>query len=741
MKHFFFYFFFFCSLFWNGLNAQVSVEQWEKLAEKEEDPYQKIKYFTLAIRQKPGEAGYYLGRGDACRMLRQHERAIANYDTALMYKPSYIQALNLRGISFLALNRIVEAEADFRTVLEYNSSISFASQQLAIIKITQKKYAEAVTLCKTALRPDADSAAVFSTLADAYLQSGQLDNAIENAEIAIKLKSFNRSLAYYVRGEAFRQKGRSDEAVADLNRVFDPYKPKASVALAFIEQKNGAYLAATNHFDEYLSDFPRDTSIQQLREQAASHLPKSVAPPAAYRPPSSKYRYGMARSKSRPSTSKSGISFASKYRKGPMPTWIDIWPPGFKPLNQGEQRSCVAMVMASLKEVQEWRETKVHNHFSPAFIYNLIRGEPDGYCDLGEGLRTLQVTGICLENSMPYRPEDYKKKPSQSAKNEAKRFKISHYFTINKNLQEVKQNLQNFVPVVAGLDLATMNEPPWNDPATNKSHAMLIIGYDDERRALKLLNSWGPNWGEKGFGWIPYDKFETVFTELYVAIDAPTPPEEKPVVPEKVPQPPTNEPMKNDPPATVGSSPTWPVLADQKPIPSTTPANEPSSAPFSYNDLWASPLEHVLLSFIGQIMSDQPFVQITNVQPVMYGPEPLLHIEGFIHVPAAYGNTANVTVLFFDARNNAPLGSTNLYFATFYGQAAVGTSYLFLPPYGVVEQSFVMHIPFSAFNTPIEYSSVYGKSWFTTRVYGVPYLYINDFGVAQGNVFPFPVTK
>jgi len=36
-------------------------------------------------------------------------------------------------------------------------------------------------------------------------------------------------------------------------------------------------------------------------------------------------------------------------------------------------------------------------------------------------------------------------------------------------------------------------------------HAMVIVGYDDSRRAFQIMNSWGEGWGEGGFIWIDYD--------------------------------------------------------------------------------------------------------------------------------------------------------------------------------------------------------------------------------------------
>lgn len=46
--------------------------------------------------------------------------------------------------------------------------------------------------------------------------------------------------------------------------------------------------------------------------------------------------------------------------------------------------------------------------------------------------------------------------------------------------------------------------------AVQGGHAVVAIGYDNNRRigdkkgALKIRNSWGTDWGEEGYGWLPY---------------------------------------------------------------------------------------------------------------------------------------------------------------------------------------------------------------------------------------------
>ena len=45
-------------------------------------------------------------------------------------------------------------------------------------------------------------------------------------------------------------------------------------------------------------------------------------------------------------------------------------------------------------------------------------------------------------------------------------------------------------------------EIAYKDSATN--HVVIIIGWDDKRQAWLIRNSWGENWGDKGYGWVKY---------------------------------------------------------------------------------------------------------------------------------------------------------------------------------------------------------------------------------------------
>lgn len=36
-------------------------------------------------------------------------------------------------------------------------------------------------------------------------------------------------------------------------------------------------------------------------------------------------------------------------------------------------------------------------------------------------------------------------------------------------------------------------------------HCVALVGYDDERKAFLVRNSWGTGWGLNGYFWMPYE--------------------------------------------------------------------------------------------------------------------------------------------------------------------------------------------------------------------------------------------
>jgi GNAT superfamily N-acetyltransferase len=57
------------------------------------------------------------------------------------------------------------------------------------------------------------------------------------------------------------------------------------------------------------------------------------------------------------------------------------------------------------------------------------------------------------------------------------------------------------------------------------SHCVLLVGYDDDKGTFTIRNSWGTSWGDKGYGYLPYEFIERFFVECWIAL----PHEDKPM--------------------------------------------------------------------------------------------------------------------------------------------------------------------------------------------------------------------
>ncbi len=53
-------------------------------------------------------------------------------------------------------------------------------------------------------------------------------------------------------------------------------------------------------------------------------------------------------------------------------------------------------------------------------------------------------------------------------------------------------------------------------------HAMVITGYDDDRSAYRVLNSWGTDWGDHGYLWWDYAALEALGPVAYAVMPLPT---------------------------------------------------------------------------------------------------------------------------------------------------------------------------------------------------------------------------
>jgi hypothetical protein len=94
-------------------------------------------------------------------------------------------------------------------------------------------------------------------------------------------------------------------------------------------------------------------------------------------------------------------------------------------------------------------------------------------------------------------------------------------------LDKVRQQLAAGNPVVFGIRISEAFQSLKPGTVYDKTtaelkdpkedlHAMVVIGYDDRRRAFYVINSWGRSWGDGGYAWISYRSFLADVVEAYI---------------------------------------------------------------------------------------------------------------------------------------------------------------------------------------------------------------------------------
>lgn len=401
-----------------------------------------------------------------------------------------------------------------------------------------------------------------------------------------------------------------------------------------------------------------------------------------------------------------GVPLASTpFSGGELPSSADLSESLPPPGNQGNQQSCVAWSLAyALKSYQEYVEEHVpltgntgevnrSRVFSPAYIYNQINQSRDGGALIIDGLNLLSSRGAATLSAMPYVESDYKSQPSASIHSSASRYKIDYWRRVNiQDIKEIKAQLNAGYPVVIGaaVDEGFLHQTPgkvWSAPQGRVlgGHAMTVVGYDDRLSAFKVINSWGRNWADAGYGWIAYHYFPQVVREGYVAKDA-----------------------KNGP-------------ASPSPAPAPAPPNPgPSTRP------------NVNLSLL-------------SVQHNVPGPAGLgMRIDGNMTLPPGSSGVGQVVVQIYvnaGGQKGQPVNAMIPAFSTVHGTAASGTPAFNIPMNGLSTNWYV-YVPYDALAIPrgVKFtpSGPIGMP-ITSYLMAEPALFIDQFGVKTLGAIPFTV--
>jgi C1A family cysteine protease len=244
----------------------------------------------------------------------------------------------------------------------------------------------------------------------------------------------------------------------------------------------------------------------------------------------------------RPADSAGALRKGSKPRTAPvspsLPSKVDLrqW---FSPVEDQETiGSCTAHAGVGLVEYFENRAFGKYVDASRLFLYKVSRNLLQWNGDTGAYLRTAMKALVCFgvppEEFWPYDVARFDEEPAAFLYAFGQNYKTLQYYRLDPPgtaranlLNRVRANLAAGLPAMFGFTVYSSIQQaenggaiPFPLPSDRREggHAVDVAGYDDNmtikhtgpgaqptKGALLIRNSWGPDWGQGGYGWLPYE--------------------------------------------------------------------------------------------------------------------------------------------------------------------------------------------------------------------------------------------
>jgi Papain family cysteine protease len=197
--------------------------------------------------------------------------------------------------------------------------------------------------------------------------------------------------------------------------------------------------------------------------------------------------------------------------------------------NQGNSNSCVGQTLATMEEItQHERDSSQatwHKRYSAGYIWNQVNGGQNVGVSYAAAFGILLSQGDArLKDFAPDGATSYWILPGQTTQKLALPFRFTSWHSITPtDRQTIKFELSHGRPLAVAMPIysSTYNHWQTTDWITGASgsfmfwHSMTIIGYNPY--GVEILNSWGPDWGDRGHSMFTWSALVNSGGELVVA--------------------------------------------------------------------------------------------------------------------------------------------------------------------------------------------------------------------------------
>jgi C1A family cysteine protease len=203
-----------------------------------------------------------------------------------------------------------------------------------------------------------------------------------------------------------------------------------------------------------------------------------------------------------------------------LPTKVDLRDGCPIVYNQGSLGSCTAQAIGGAHQFNQIK-AKAAADFIPSrlFIYwneremiNTIN--EDSGAMIRDGIKSVVRQGVCHDTEWPYDVAKFTVKPPEPCYVHALNHQVLSYQRVSVALSQIKTCLASGYPIVFGFTVyesfqteavARTGMMPMPAGSQLGGHAVMAVGYDDSIGRVIVRNSWGADWGDAGYFYMPYE--------------------------------------------------------------------------------------------------------------------------------------------------------------------------------------------------------------------------------------------